>query len=42
MSLCIAQLAGQCTHYGGLVQVSRAKYSSREPLNVVSLVAVVA
>ena len=42
MSLCIAQLAGQCTHYGGLVQVSLAKYSSREPLDVVSLVAVVA
>ena len=42
MGLFIAQLAGQCTHYGVLVQVSLAKYSNREPLNVVSLVAVVA
>ena len=28
-------------YYGGLVQVSLAKFSSREPLDVVSLVAVV-
>ena len=29
-------------HYGGLVEVSLAKCSNREPLDVVSLVAVVA
>ena len=29
-------------YYGGLVQVSLAKYSNREPLDVVSLVTVVA
>ena len=42
MSLFIGQLAGQCTHYGVLVQVSLAKYSNGEPLDVVSLVAAVA